>query len=176
MDEHQQFWTWFMRHVCEVNRVMIANVGTFTLSYKNERFYIRFKPTGYFGFVYRNTTGAMRLQPHIFGEEFPVQNAKIWAPIVMKNNSISQLSQQRQLMWHYAEHRSIKISVSAQIVSSAIQTLCSTILHERRIELTPHWEILCYDTSRYDNRNTRYIYSRIGHTHLLYVMSQMGIG
>ena len=176
MNEHQQFWTWFMRHVCEVNRVMIANIGTFTLDYKHERFYIRFKPTGYFGSVYRNKRNERRIQSRIFGEEFAVQNALIWGPIVAKKQSLKKVSQQRRIMWYYAEHRGIEIADSARIVSSALQELCSKLLNERRINLTDHWEIRCQDASPYYYTNNRYLYSWIGHNHLVDVMSELEIG
>ena len=175
MNEHQQFWTWFMRHVCEVNRVMIANIGTFTLCYKNEQFYIRFKPTGYFGGVYVNKMNQREIKNRIFGEEFAVQNALIWGPIVAKKQSLKKVSQQRRLMWYYAEHQNIQVTDSARIVSSALQELCSKLLNERRIDLTEHWTIQCRDASPYFYTNNRYVYSRIGHNHLVDVMSQMGI-
>ena len=175
MNEHQQFWTWFMRHVCEVNRVMIPNIGTFTLCYKNERFYIRFKSTGNFGGVYQNKMNQREMNNHIFGEEFAVQNALIWGPIVAKKQSLKNLSQQRRLMWYYAQHQGIDVVASARIVSSALHELCSKLLNERRIDLTEHWEIQCRDTSPYFYTNNRYLYSRIGHNHLLDVMSQLEI-
>jgi len=159
MHPHQSFWTWFIRHLARTKQIIIPNFGTFTLSSKNDRWYIRFKMTGRFQRAY-----FQRSQSYWFGEEDAIQNALLWGPVIQRSKSLHNLSLLRQLIWHYAQHMGYKVHAATRIVYSVFQEAGDKILREDQVHLTAQWSIHC--SQRHSTPAKRGLYSQIDSDYL----------
>lgn len=175
MPEQEFFWTWFMKHLCRSNRVIIPNFASFTLSRPQKQYEIRLKPTGKFKEAYQRWLFTQEPQAYPVGERDPVRNVKIWGPIVEHSQSLENISLYRQLIWHYAQDNETHLKNAAHIVQESLQTMASNLLQNQQLALTTGWRIRTHQTNRQPVRINQSPYSDVDQVWLLDIISTLNM-
>ena len=175
MLEQEFFWTWFVKHLCQSNRVILPNFGTFTLSNPQQQYEIRLKPTGKFKEAYQRWLFTQVPQECRVGERDPVRNVKLWGPIVEQSQSLENISLYRQLIWNYAQDNEIHLKIAAHIVQESLQTMASNLLQKQQIDLTTGWRIRTHQTNGPPVSINQCPYSEIDQAWLLDIMSTLNM-
>ncbi len=169
----EDFWRWFLLRLCHKEQIILPNLGSFSMRYK-ERFFIQFKPTGAFKKALEARPEQESIKNTSFtGDENPVRSAQIWGPIVEKSQSIENLSLHRQLIWFFSKDQGISVLESATIVRDAIHKLTHDLLCDGQTQPTNFWKLSRMNRYKYGVASG--MYSSIDSDMFLRIMSQLNI-
>ena len=150
--EANKFWSWMIEYVADQERIVLPNLGVFTLKQKYN-FFIHFKPTGKFRQALKD---GYKPGMYFTGDKDPKASTETWGPIIKKQGTTDNLSLHRRLIWEYAQVSGVELSEAANIIGRAINTMTRDLLERGRTTLTPRW-----------NLSIKYVYSKSRWSHYM---------
>lgn len=136
------FWNWFIRKLCQEQRITLPNVGTFSIVFSGQknytiirgssinhvtqksRVYVRFRPTGQLKASVKDfVQNKPYTQRYYTGDRNPELAVFRWGPFIQKSQDLSNLSQHRRLIWFFHKDSGIRLHTAARIVGENLQNI-----------------------------------------------------